>query len=391
MSRALGPRVTAFVAAAPDMDADGRAAVAALVERLADVDGRLVVATCHRVELYMDGSRPLGSDTELALKRSGMQTLRGRAAASRLIELTVGLHSAVLAEDQLIHQVRSAARRARGAGTLGPDLDRLVDVALRAGRTGRSWRPTEGIAAPRSLADAALDRVGAVPGFPVGGRVLVVGSGAMGDELVRAALVRGLHPTVASRTAAHAQALADRYGRPAWPLDPGPRLATVDAVIVALSGPWQISTATGASLGGVPVVVDLSMPPAVPPDARAALGDRLVDIDGLAASREDDGPRASYRVRLNRLASETLDAYLSSREHRTRSIAGDLAVRIERQRAAAVASYLVQQPDLDPVVQEHLDALTRTVAARLFRVPLERLASDPDGRRRRAAEDLFGS
>lgn len=392
MTREVEPRVAAFVAAGPEMDAEGRAAVAPIVERLAGVDGRLLVATCHRVELYVDERRPLGTDAELALERSGMQTIRGRAAASRLIELTVGLHSAVLAEDQLIHQVRSAAARARRAGTLGPDLDRLVDVALRAGRTGRSWRPADGTStAPRSLADAALDRVRAVPGSPVGDRVLVVGSGAMGEALVRGALARGLRPVVASRTSAHAQVLADRHGRPAWPLDPGARLTKVDAVIVALSGPWPLSGASEALLGRVSVVVDLSMPPAVPPGARAALRDRLVDIDGLALSRDDDGPQSRYRERLTRLATETLDAYLSSVADRSRSIAADLAMRIERQRAAAVASYLVEQPDLDPVVHEHLDALTRTVAARLFRVPLDRLASDPDGRRRRAAEELFGS
>lgn len=392
MTRDADPRVTAFVAAAPEVDADGRAAVAPVVEGLAGVDGRLLIATCHRVELYVDGSRPLGEDTELALERLGLRATRGRAAASRLIELTMGLHSAVLAEDQIIHQVRSAAGRARRAGTLGPDLDRLVDVALRAGRTGRSWRPADGTSAPpTSLADAALDRVGAGPGVPEGRRVLVVGSGAMGDELVRGALARGLHPIVASRTAAHAQALADRHGRPAWPLDPGPRLATVDAVLVALSGPWHLSAATEAFLGGVSVVVDLSMPPAVPSGARVALGDRLVDIDGLAHTQEDDGPWSRYRERLARLAAESVHAYLSSLTRRDGSSAADLAVHIERQRAAAVASYLVEQPDLDPVVREHLDALTRTVAARLFRVPLERLSSDPDGRRRRAAEDLFGS
>lgn len=392
MTRELEPRVAAFVAAAPQMDAAGRAAVAPVAERLAGVEGRLLVATCHRVELYLDERRPLDREAELALERSGARRVRGRDAAARLIELTVGLHSAVLAEDQLIHQVRSAAAGARRAGTLGPDLDRLVDLALRAGRMGRSWRPSDGsIDVPRSLADAALERIGSVRGAPVGGSVLVVGSGAMGDALVRGALARGLHPVVASRSSAHAQALADRHGRPAWPLDPGARLATVDAVIVALGGPWHMTAATEASLIGVPIVVDLSMPPSVPARARAALGDRLIDIDGLAPTRDGDGPWSRYRERLTRLAMETLDAYLSSVADRSRSIAGDLALRIERQRAAAVASYLVEQPDLDPVAQEHLEALTRTVTARLFRVPLERLASDPDGRRRRAAEDLFGT
>lgn len=392
MSHGPEPHLTAFVAAAPAVDAAARAALSPVVERIAAGPGRLVVATCHRVELYVDGSRPLDRDAVLALEQAGIRTLRGRAAAARLIELTVGLHSAVLAEDQLIHQVRTAAAGARRAGTLGPDLDRLVDMALRAGRTGRSWRPSDGTsAAPRSLADAALDRVVTDRGALAGGAVLVVGSGSMGDALVRGALARGLRPVVASRTSAHAQSLADRHGRPAWPLDPGERLATVDAVIVALSGPWQMAATTEASLARVPVVVDLSMPPSVPARARAGLGTRLIDIDALAATLDDDAARSRYRRRLIQLAGETLDAYLATLADRSRSGAAGLALRIERQRADAVASYLRQRPDLDPLAQEHLETLTRTITARLFRVPLERLASDPDGRRRRAAEDLFGS
>ena len=98
-----------------------------------------------------------------------------------------------------------------------------------------------------------------------------------------------------------------------------------------------------------------------------------------------------YRQRLTRLAQDTLEVYLSAQADRSTSIAGDLALRIERQRAAAVASYLLQQTDLNPAARQHLDALTRTVTARIFRAPLARLASDPDGHRRRAAEDLFGS
>lgn len=387
-----GPRVAAFVAAAPEMDAAGRAAVAPLAERLASVDGRLLIATCHRVELYVDESRPLDTDEGLALDRAGMRVLHGRAAAARLIELTVGLHSAVLAEDQLIHQVRSAAAVARRAGTLGPDLGRLVDMALRAGRTGRSWRPTAGKSAgSRSLADAALDRAGSDTVATAEGTVLIVGAGAMGDALIRGALARGLRPIVTSRTSAHAQAVADRHGRPAWPLDPGVRLATVDAVIVALGGPWRMAATTERLLTRVRVVVDLSMPPSVPEHVRAGLGTRLIDIDGLALATDDDGPRSRYRQRLTGLAQDTLDAYLSACAARSTSVVGDLALRIERQRAAEVASYLGERPSLDPVAREHLEALTRTVTARLFQVPLARLACDPDGRRRQAAEDLFGS
>ena len=73
-----------------------------------------------------------------------------------------------------------------------------------------------------------------------------------------------------------------------------------------------------------------------------------------------------------------------------RSGAAALADRVERQRREAVAVYLRGRPGLDPAAREAIEAATRVIAARLFQAPLERLADDPRGHRRRAADELFG-
>ena len=384
-------RVTAYVAAAPDVDADHRADLLPLVEEVAASSGRVLLATCHRVELYIEDGARLAARDEARLEGAGLRRLIGIDAARQVVSVALGLRSAVLAEDQIIHQLRSATARSRHLGPLGADLDLLLDVALRAGRIGRSWRPAQAPGETRSLADAAIERILDVHGSLRDRTILVVGAGRMGEAAVVGALRHGARAVLTSPSVAHARSLAEHHGSTAWPLDPGPRLAEVDAVVVALAGPWRIERSTELLLAERSVVVDLSMPPALSPTVRRLLAGRLIDIDALARPGTAGVVAAHYQERLERLAERTLAGYVEVVTARDRSGADRLAERIERQRAQEVAAYLHRRPDLDLDARRHLDAVTRDLAARLFRVPLQRLGDDPDGRRRRAADDLFGA
>ena len=391
MTGDLRPRVTAYVAAAPDVAADHRAGLLPLVEEVATDGGRVLLATCHRVELYLGDEVRLAERDEVRLERAGMRRLTGVDAAHHVVSVALGLRSSVLAEDQIIHQLRGATAQGRHRGPLGTDLDLLLDAALRAGRIGRSWRPAQAPGETRSLADAAIERVLHVHGSLDGRTVLVVGAGRMGEAAMAGALRQRARVVLTSPSGTHARSLAERHHVTTWPLDPGRRLAEVDAVVVALAGPWRIQRSTELLLAARSVVVDLSMPPALTPTVRPELGGRLIDIDALARPGTTGAVVADYHDRLERLAERTLAEYVEAVSARDGSGADRLAERIERQRAQEVATYLRKRPDLDPDARRHLDAVTRELAARLFRVPLERLADDPDGRRGRAADDLFGA
>lgn len=391
MTGELRPQVTALVAAAPDVDADHRAGLLPLVEEVTAESGRVLLATCHRVELYLGDGARLAERDEVRLERAGLRRLTGVDAARHVVSVALGLRSSVLAEDQIIHQLRSATAQGRHRGPLGTDLDLLLDAALRAGRIGRSWRPAQAPGEIRSLADAAIERVLHVHGSLDGRTVLVVGAGRMGEAAMLGALRHGARAVLTSPSDAHARSLAARHRSTTWPLDPGARLAEVDAVVVALAGPWRIQRSTELLLAARSVVVDLSMPPALSPMVRTELGGRLVDIDALSRPGTAGAMASHYQARLERLAERTLAEYMKVVTARDGSGADRLAARIERQRAAEVAAYLRHRPDLDVDARRHLDAVTRELAARLFRVPLQRLADDPDGRRGRAADDLFGA
>jgi glutamyl-tRNA reductase len=375
------PRVAALVAASPEVDVRTRADVLEEVRHaLAEAPG-VLLATCHRVEWWSEELPPIGV--------AAMRRYLGIDAARHIIRLAIGLDSTVMSEDQILHQLRAAVAEARRRGSLAPDLQSLLDHALRAGRIGRSWRPPMAT----SLADVALDRIEAAIGPLHGRRMLVVGTGTMGELAARGASARRARVTIASRTRLHAAALAGELaGAREANLDPGPdELAHVDAILVALAGPWALGPASTTAVAGCQMVIDLSMPPALDRATMAALGARGLDIDGLGAGGSMGVGERRYRARLEALATATLDGYLGALADRQRSRAARLAARVEDQRSAALAAYLRERPDLDDAARDELERLTRRLSARLFREPLARLAVDPDGRRGRALDELFGS
>jgi glutamyl-tRNA reductase len=384
------PAIVALTAAAPQVDVEDRARLLPMAREIAAAGGSVLLGTCHRVELYVGAEADIAPVVHERLERAGMTRLAGHEAARHIVRLATGLHSAVLAEDQILHQLRTAVTAARRQRPLGRDLDALLDAALRAARIGRSWRPAVAPGIAHSLADLALDRLGAAIGGLAGRSVLVVGTGVMGATAIASATRRGARVTVASPTASHAADHARRFGATTWSMDPGDDLAGMDGVVVALAGPWRHGPATAAALAARPAVVDLSMPPALDAAMRRRLGARLVDIDGLAASGKDDGLAPRYRRRLEQLVAETLDRYLATMAARDRSAAQHLADRVERERTAELAAFLRRRPDLGPEAQQQLDEVTRALSKRLFQAPLARLDSDPDGRRRQALDELFG-
>jgi len=394
MTDATEPRLVTVIAAAPGVPGAARERLRPAVEAAAGPIGGVVVSTCHRVEL-VGGEAAAGSAALaefVAAAPPGTVRLDGEAAASHVLSLAVGLESAVLAEDQVLHQLRSAVGQARRRARLAPELETLLEVALRAGRTARSWRPP----GARSLADLALDRSAAAGLAIERSTVLVVGTGEMGRLVARAAAGRGARVVVAGRSVERSCSVvgaigADRASVLAF--DPGPAmLAEASAVFVALSGPWTIAAPTAAALRGVPLVVDLSQPAALPDDARPS---HALGIDDLAPGAFAAGAAASgadaLRRRLAGLRDARLADYLDWWARRsTLEAARSLAGHIERERREALAALRRRRPDLGADEAAEIDALTRRLAERLFREPFERLGRDPDGSRERAARELFG-
>ena len=226
--------VSAVVADARGVPSARREAYAEQLAALSEHPSVLVVRTCHRVEVYV-----AHHDDELVVlpvPPEGARELQDVEAVRHLVRVACGLESAVLGEDQVLHQIRVALARRQAAGPLDPVLGRLAQVSLHAGKQAHTLFGNE----RRSLADLALDEIERRVGSLTGREVLVVGAGSMGSLSARGAARRGIRVAVANRTPDRAEGLAALVDGRVVDLAAGHAadLDDVAGVIVATSGPW---------------------------------------------------------------------------------------------------------------------------------------------------------
>jgi glutamyl-tRNA reductase len=259
----------------------------------------IVLSTCHRVELYGFDDAPK-LDSELRVKT-------GEAAVRHLIRVAAGLESAIIGEDEVLHQVRAALAEARASRPLDNRLARMFETAIAAGRRARAGRLSSG----GNLAQRAvawLQQRAALRGR----HVLIAGAGRMGSALAHAARGAGSDITIASRNPRRADNLARIYGGRGVDLGAGALLAPKTAAIaVALAGEWHEFHPTDAVL---PPIADISAPPAIPGAVRARLDGGFLGIDDLYA-RADLVPGA-YTERCERIVeakTHELMTWLESR------------------------------------------------------------------------------
>ncbi len=348
----------------------------------------LVLETCHRIEAYWIA--PAGTDAKLwpSWLPEGGQILVGNRAIEHAIAVAVGRDSVVVGEDQVLHQLREAVDVARSGAELDPILERLFAMALNAGRRARSWRQGP----QRSLADVAIAQIEGRAGRLVGRDLLIVGAGRMGRLAGVAARTAGARIAVTSRTLARAETLAGKLSAPVAQFDPGDDVARFAGVIIALNGRWEVGPTTLEALASSgTILVDLSVPPAVSDELALAVGPRLISADALAVA--DEGlmaPRTAELRRLDRLIERTTEEYLAwLAAHHGRSTADALIRGADHDREAELAVLWRHLPELQPDARAAIDEMTRHLARRLLRAPLELLGRDTDGETADVVREIF--
>lgn len=364
----------------------------------------VLLSTCGRVELYLDG--PADADAAVCwLAEQGrvpeaelapyIETAREADAARRIVRVACGLESVVEGEDEILGQVRRAWLDAGAAGALSPALDAAFRLAVRAGRQARRLGDPQ---AWTSLADSAAARAALAVADLAAPRVLVAGTGPMGLRAARTLrdhLGEGLALELAGRTPARVTAHAAALGARPLSLDDVPAaLGRVDAAVVALRAPRTLfgpAHVAPRPAGRPLLIVDLSVPRAVDPAVETHPGVRLLDVDGVAAG---EGRPARWgpaeRARVEAIAEEAVQAFCArSRRSEAEATLATLRLRAEGTRRALLERTLRRLPDLDDEARWRIDALTRALVNRLLHEPTMRLRADADGTVARQVQALF--
>ncbi|WP_101925236.1 MULTISPECIES: glutamyl-tRNA reductase [Luteimonas] len=286
---------------------DALPAALAQLRALPQVREVALLSTCNRTELYAiadddgsalthwlathpsDDASDAGGSLQAYLYRH-----RDEAAVRHLFRVSTGLDSLVLGEPQILGQVKQAWAAARGAGTLGSELDRVFQHAFVTAKRARS--ETRIGNSPVSVASLAVRLAQDSFARPSDSAVLLIGAGETIElaarHLAQANVKRLL---IANRTYQHAQELASRHGGIALPLDELDRhLFLADIVLSAtasrepvLTRP-QVAAALQARKHRPMLLMDLAVPRDIAADVASLDDVFLYTVDDLERTIDDN-------------------------------------------------------------------------------------------------------
>ncbi|MDV7392595.1 glutamyl-tRNA reductase, partial [Arthrospira platensis SPKY1] len=125
-------------------------------------------------------------------------------AVRHLFEVAAGLDSQIVGETEILGQIKAAYQSAQQAGTTGRMLNKLFQKAFQCAKYVRT-HTSIGIGHV-SLGNVAVDLAQRIFGDLAGSRLLVVGSGGVGQDVAQAFRNRGVQSIhIASRTQERAE------------------------------------------------------------------------------------------------------------------------------------------------------------------------------------------
>jgi len=379
----------------------------------------VLVSTCLRTEVYVVVDRfhdAVDDVMELLAERSGVErsvleehqsVYFDRGVATHLFRVAAGLESAVPGETEVLGQVRRSLERATDEGAIGPSLSALFRAAVSA---GRKVRTATGIArGTLSFSHASVELAEAHLGGDLGGaKVVLLGAGDLAAGTLSALIDprRAHRPSevvVVNRTGDNARAVVDGLET-----DVSVRVSPLDALSDELRGARLLITAVESELpvvdgthtegiaGSPLLILDLGMPRNVAHAVGEAPGVDLLDISDLRSVVEQArDERRSEVAAAEAVIVEEVARYLENERGRGAApIVVALRERLDAIRHSEVARRSGDLSDLSPAQREAVEALTRSIVAKLVHEPtvaLKESAGTQRGERLvEAARQLFG-
>jgi glutamyl-tRNA reductase len=264
-----------------------------------------VLNTCNRIEFYGVGDN---GETEASVVAAYCARQRfsaaefeqfrfrltGRDAVLHLFEVASGLDSQLLGENEIFGQVKESYAAAQSHGSTGAVLNRVFQKSFQA---GKHIRTHTGISSGRvSVANVAVELACNIFGSLANARVLVLGTGDIGEGTARAFRSRGAADlAVAGRRIERVAEVASGLGADTMHFDErDSRLADYDIVVCSTAAPGVVlaTRAIAAAMRRRParplLLIDLALPRDVEPSAADLQNVFLYNLDDLAKIAEQN-------------------------------------------------------------------------------------------------------
>ena len=295
------------------------------LQTMPGVNEAALLSTCNRTELYAlaDDEQRLAQwldDRAPGLSRH-LYRHRDDQAVRHLFRVATGLDSMVLGEPQILGQVKDAWAAARDHGALGTQLDRLFQQSFSVAKRART--DTRVGANPVSVASTAVRLAQQSFARLSESTVLLVGAGEtieLAARHLKDSRVRRL--LVCNRTFANAQALAERHGGEAMPLEQLEHcLAEADVVFSATSSPLpmlrreQVERALKLRRRKPILLFDLAVPRDIEAEVGSLADAYLYTVDDLQRAVEDNRrSRREAAEAAEQIIDEQVDQYRQSQQ-----------------------------------------------------------------------------
>ncbi len=274
----------------------------ALLKDVKDSFGEaLFISTCNRAELYTVAEDCQGTAARLVdiLKSHSKRPYScpqqyffqysGAEAVQHLFEVTAGLDSMIIGEDQILGQVRRCFEAGIASGTVGTVLSQLARQALSVGKRVRTQ--TELGSRYASVGYQAVSMGEQHFGSLKDKTVLVIGAGKMGRMVGKGLHNKGVSQILwINRTFERAEALQERFGGRVAQWADLPQAVTAADLVISCTGAdgFVLSTELVAhalrNRAAKPLVlVDIAVPRDVDPEVGRLAGVHLYDVDHLGS------------------------------------------------------------------------------------------------------------
>lgn len=357
------------------------------------INEAMIVTTCQRTEIYIAAEwyHPAVDEVQAKLAELGGVTVEeitdngfayhGDQALRHMFRVAAGLDSPVIGENEVLGQLRHAAKVAKAAGVMGAELGAAFRAAVATARRARAALTSDSIAPRPSLASAAVALI--ADRLPAEARVGVLGAGDVArsvlDALIDADPSREVvqfnrsaergRRKVRARVSAHNLAELPEH------------LPDLDVVYCCTAAEEPVVTEAMvlealAARGPSPItLVDL----AVPRDVQASVADvhdvHLLDVRDVSRfAGERFAPPARAIAAAEDTVEEAVDAYLAATSGRkVAPLVTALRAKVEATRIAELDRAKALMGSLDESQREAVDAMTKALVAKLLHEPTVRL------------------
>lgn len=365
----------------------------------------VVLSTCNRVEFAVstaDDREPgpvleqflAGWDAPAAAFDGHLYRYESREAIQHIFRVASSLDSMVVGEPQILGQMKAAYAAAKSEGSVGGLLETVLTRAFGAAKRVRSETGIGQMAV--SVSYAAVELARRIFGSLAGHRVLIIGSGKMGELAARHLKRSGANRVyVTNRTRERAEEIARVFDGQVVDYEQFPAmLHEIDIVIASSGAPHFILTredmqrVIGKRKNKPMFLIDIAVPRNVDPAVNDIDGVFLYDVDDLAGVVDANiKEREKHASHAETIVAEEVERMLARlRVEEVTPTIVSLQEQFEEIRAAEVAKAIKKIHGLTPEqqhqIEAQLEAMSKSIVNKIAHHPISELrrnATEPEG------------